>query len=324
MTSREIEARVAADEPAPRKPLRLWPGVVAVVLQWLSWLVVPIVAPDAPCSRCLAAVACGLAVLVWWLFFSRAPWAERVGAIVLMVVAVVATKRVVHESIANGMMGMMLPIYAIPALSLALVAAAVASRRLSSGSAACVDGRLHPARVRSVHDHRTGGITGDADSDFHWRWTPTPEERLLAQAGDEPLEAAPDRRRPRLPCGDARVAGPAEGAVEPAPSTPAPASVPAAGRLPRREDGCSRRRAAGSRCRSGWSEIERRAGPAFADLIATASFAACGSRRTGPVAAGRAVAPADRTGLVVLRGPRESSSTPRSSAATTRSSPATT
>src|SRR5205807_340897 len=32
---------------------------------------------------------------------------------------------------------------------------------------------------------RTGGITGDADSDFHWRWAQTPEERLLARAGDE-------------------------------------------------------------------------------------------------------------------------------------------
>jgi outer membrane protein assembly factor BamB len=33
---------------------------------------------------------------------------------------------------------------------------------------------------------RTGGLTGDADSDLHWRWTKTPEEQLLAQAGDEP------------------------------------------------------------------------------------------------------------------------------------------
>ena len=32
-------------------------------------------------------------------------------------------------------------------------------------------------------------MTGDGDSDLHWRWTQTPEERLLAQAGDEP--AAP-------------------------------------------------------------------------------------------------------------------------------------
>jgi hypothetical protein len=37
---------------------------------------------------------------------------------------------------------------------------------------------------------RTGGITGDADSDLHWRWTKTPEERLLAQASNEPAAPA--------------------------------------------------------------------------------------------------------------------------------------
>ena len=83
----------------------------------------------------------GLAVVVWWLFFSRAPWSERVGAIVLMIVALFATSRIVHESIANGMMGMMFPIYAIPVLSLAFVAWAVASRRLSERTSARVDGR---------------------------------------------------------------------------------------------------------------------------------------------------------------------------------------
>src|ERR1700687_646848 len=121
------------DEPTSQRPLRLWPGVIAVVLQWLFWLLLPIVSRDAAMVAMLGGVACGLAVLVWWLFFSRAPWAERVGAIVLMVVAVVATKRLVHPSIAGAGMGMLLYLYAIPALSLALVAGAVFSRRLTSG-----------------------------------------------------------------------------------------------------------------------------------------------------------------------------------------------
>ena len=161
--------------------------MVAVVLQWLLWFVVPIVAPEAAhvrdAWRSRLRVGCPR---VWWLFFSRAPWAERVGAIVLMVVAVVATKRIVHPSIAGGMMGMMLPVFAIPVLSLALVAAAVASRRLSSGPrrASMVAAILLACGVFTLM--RTGGITGDADSDLHWRWTKTPEERLLAQAGDEP------------------------------------------------------------------------------------------------------------------------------------------
>jgi hypothetical protein len=34
---------------------------------------------------------------------------------------------------------------------------------------------------------RSDGITGNQADEFHWRWTETPEERLLAQAGDEPM-----------------------------------------------------------------------------------------------------------------------------------------
>ena len=174
------------DQPTSQKPLRLWPGVVAVVLQWIAWLVVPIVSRDTAIVAMLGAIALGLVVVVWWLFFSRAPWVERVGAILLMVVAVVATKRVVHPSIAGGMMGNMLPVYAIPAMSLALVAWAVATRRLSNGlrRASLVAAVVLACGVFTFL--RTGGITGDADSDLHWRWSKTPEERLLDQASNEP------------------------------------------------------------------------------------------------------------------------------------------
>ena len=175
-----------ADELTPQRPLRLWPGVVAVVLQWLVMFGVPIVVPDAAGTGVLGGLAGGLAVVVWWLFFSRAPWFERVGALVLMVGAMFATSRIVHASIANGMMGMMLPMYAIPVLSLALVAWAVATRRLANGlrRASLLGAILLACCVMTLV--RTGGITGDAVSDLHWRWTKTPEERLLAQASVAP------------------------------------------------------------------------------------------------------------------------------------------
>src|SRR5437016_14267199 len=83
-------------ETISQKPLRLWPGVVALVLQWLGWFVIPIVMPEALLYGMIGALFCALAIVLWWVFFSRAPWAERVGAIVLMVIAVIATKRVVH------------------------------------------------------------------------------------------------------------------------------------------------------------------------------------------------------------------------------------
>jgi outer membrane protein assembly factor BamB len=168
------------------KSLRLWPGVVAVALQCLLWFGLPVVAPEAAMGAFIGGLACALAVLVWWLFFSRAPWIERVGAIGLMVVTVAATKLIVHPSIAGGMMGMMLPIYAVPALSLALVAAAAASRRLSVGTrrALMVVTILIACAVFTLL--RTGGMSGEGVSDLHWRWTPTPEEQLLAQAAPEP------------------------------------------------------------------------------------------------------------------------------------------
>jgi outer membrane protein assembly factor BamB len=168
----------------PRKPLRLWPGVVAAVLLSLLWFVVPVVFPDGALVALAGAFAAILAIVVWWLFFSRAPWPERVGAILLATVALLATRRVVHQSIAGGMMGMLLFVYAVPILSLALVAGAALGGRLSSGlrRATMAGAIMLASGVFALI--RTDGIIG-FHSDFHWRWTPTPEERLLAQAGNE-------------------------------------------------------------------------------------------------------------------------------------------
>jgi outer membrane protein assembly factor BamB len=180
-------------ERTPRKPLRLWPGVVAVALQWLIRFVLPVVVPGSAGLAIVGGAAGGVVVLVWWLFFSRAPWLERVGAIALMVAAVLGTYRIVHLSIANGMMGMMLPVFVIPLLSLALVAAAAAGRRLSTGlrRASMAGAILLACGVMTLV--RTAGVSGDGASDLHWRWTRTPEERLLAQAGDRALDGARDK-----------------------------------------------------------------------------------------------------------------------------------
>jgi outer membrane protein assembly factor BamB len=175
---------------APRKPLRLWPGVVIVMVQWLLWFVVPVVAPDAALVGMLGGAVGGLAIVVWWLFFSRALWSERVGAIVLMIIAVPATKLIVHESIARIGMGMLLYIASVPYLSLALVAWAVATRRLSDGARRVA---LVAAIVVACAPWallRTAGI-GSAGAEFHWRWTPTPEQRLLAKGDDEPKPLPP-------------------------------------------------------------------------------------------------------------------------------------
>ena len=181
------EVKIAqAGAPAPERPLRLWPGVAAVVLQWLLWFVLPIVVPEATLYGLFGGLFCALAILVWWMFFSRAPWLERWGAVVLMIVASVATFRLIDKSIATGMMGFMFTMYSIPILSLALVAWAVFSRGFSAG----------PRRASLVATIllvcggwtllRTNGMNGDGRSDFAWRWAKTHEELRVARTGGQP------------------------------------------------------------------------------------------------------------------------------------------
>jgi outer membrane protein assembly factor BamB len=214
------------DSSTSRQPLRVWPGVIAVALQWLIWYGVPAVAPEAFMVVMIGGLACSLAVLVWWLFFSRAPWAERLGAVALMVVSVVATKRVVHPSIAGGMMGMMLPIFSIPPLSLAIVVAAVAGRRLSSGPRRAVMVAAILLACAAFTLIRTGGMSGEGASDLHWRWTPDPEQRLLARSANEPerpaptAATAPDTRLPAVTTGQ----------------PVAPTASPAAAKIPEKSD----------------------------------------------------------------------------------------
>ena len=190
---------VLTNETTLRRPLRLWPGVAAAALFLFFRFVVPVTMPevqlfglDAGFVGLFASVLCTLAILVWWVFFSRAPWSERLGAIILMIVALFATSRIVHESIAGAGQGMLLYFLAIPVLSLALVAWAVASRRLSDGPrrASMVATILLGCGIFALV--RTGGVTSDViGSDFHWRWTQTPEERLLAQVANEPTAPPP-------------------------------------------------------------------------------------------------------------------------------------
>jgi hypothetical protein len=179
------------------RELRLWPGVVAVIVQWLVRFGLPAVVPEALGFAILGELVGGLAVLVWWAFFSRAPRLERWGAVVLTIVAMLATRRILHHSIATGMMGMMFVLFAIPVLSLALVVWAVATRRLTGGLRRATLVATILVACGGWALLRTDGITADAHSQFAWRWAETSEQKLLAHAGGEP--AAPLAAPPAAP-----------------------------------------------------------------------------------------------------------------------------
>ena len=163
-----------------QQPLRLWPGVIAAVLLLLVRFGLPVVLPEQTIYAVLGGFVGALVILVWWLFFSRASWSERLGAMVLILVALAATWRLVDVSISTGAMGGLFPMLAVPPLTVAFVAWAVATRGLASGPrrATLVATILIACGVWTLA--KTGGFSSSFENDLMWRWAQTPEDRLVA------------------------------------------------------------------------------------------------------------------------------------------------
>lgn len=199
-----------------RKPLRLWPGVIVAALVVIIRFVMPLMASGAFVYGVIAGPLGVLLIALWWLFSSRAPWIERLGAIVVTLAAYFAIMPFLHPSIVGGFMGNMFRVYAIPpVLGPAFVAWAVLTRRRSD----CV------RRVTMVVTillscavwllFRTDGVMGEAGAQLAWRWTKTPEQRLLERGEDTPP----------APASPARVEATKETPPKPVDTQPVPSSA---------------------------------------------------------------------------------------------------
>jgi outer membrane protein assembly factor BamB len=210
-------------EPRPRKPLRLWPGIALGLIVLLGRFVVPLVFPDAGLYGLLTSFGAAVLVLVWWLAASRAPWPERVEAVALVALGFLATPPLLHASIRGGGMGNLFWVLALPVLAMGFVAWAVATRDLRGALARRATMAAVLAMIFGAFTLlRTGGISNDFDNDLAWRWSPTPEDELLAKAAAEPV--AVTTPLPAAPPSEA----PAPAASAPPLLAEAPSSAPSA------------------------------------------------------------------------------------------------
>ena len=170
---------IQTGEQDPQKLLRVWPGVVAVVLQWVFRFGVKELFPGIQGFgyAVIGSLAFFLVIIAWWTFFSRARWKERLAALALMAGAVAATWFLKHDS----MWLQWLFAYAVPVLSLAFVTWAVATRRLSNQVRHATMAATILVACGAWLFLRQDGINGDHNATFGWRWSPSAEERLLAQ-----------------------------------------------------------------------------------------------------------------------------------------------
>jgi outer membrane protein assembly factor BamB len=100
----------------------------------------------------------------------------------LTVVGLGATWFAADVSISTGAMGGLLPILALPPLTVALVVSAVAARHLSTGGRRLTMAATILLACAAWTLVRTGGFDQSFHNDLMWRWTPTPEERLVADS----------------------------------------------------------------------------------------------------------------------------------------------
>jgi outer membrane protein assembly factor BamB len=200
------------------KPLRLWPGIALVAVQLISFVVISPMTADADLPYGLmGGVLASLLIWVWWLLFSRAPWLERLGAIVLLVIAVIGSGPLVDQSISGAGQGYLMYALGIVPTAMALVAWAALTRNLRGGLRWVTLAAAILIGIMPFHLVRTPGVGGGSLFALHWRWTPTPEDLLLAQ-GPEQLKPLPP-----LP---AAVAEPAKAAAA-SPEKPVAVTAPA-------------------------------------------------------------------------------------------------
>src|SRR5688572_6190822 len=221
------------------KPLRLWPALTILGLQVAGVALAPLLFEDAMIAGIGAVVGGALLIVLWWLFFSRAPWLERIGAIVLMVPLALLTKRLADISIAGAGQGFLPYIMTAPLLAFGLVLWAVSTRRWNTAMRRAALVVILAIACTPLLLIRTDGVGGP--NPFHWRWTPTAEEILLAQ-GEEPVTAPPPVLAPTEPAKIESSPAPVEKktdtakvAAAPGPTAPVAPSAPVARTWPKAE-----------------------------------------------------------------------------------------
>ena len=177
-----------------RKPLRLWP-VIAIWIAFVAAAIASLFIKGEPVLLMAGAIG-SLLIVLWWVTVSRARWQERIGAIVMIAATVVLVRYTAHPSIVGGaqfmlsfLLGVFFSCFALAAWALIADRFHGGRRWLTLAAALLAIGWLPVALMRFE------GVQGSSGFVFHARWTPTPEDLLLAK-GPEPLKPLPPTPAP--------------------------------------------------------------------------------------------------------------------------------
>lgn len=168
--------------------LRTWPALLLAVLM-VGLRYGPGLLEDGGTKYFMIAAVgpmiCCLLILIWWLAASRATWKERVFGFLGLTGCVVVAALLIDPSMRGpGIIFVVIP------LGLILFVAGVSVlrnrpplKRTGAALVLALIGCCLPAMLRNE------GMSGDYALVLHWRWTPTPEELMLADRESSTTDA---------------------------------------------------------------------------------------------------------------------------------------
>jgi outer membrane protein assembly factor BamB len=175
--------------PAAGRRLRLWPGVVFIVLQAAIIFVPQWVAPGTMAQFYLSLlggpVIGAVTVVAWWLFASRLRWTDRLLVPLVAAAAAGLALRWCDPSFRFGML-----MYALPLVTTAWVLWLVVTPFLSWPVRRLGLLVLLVAAWGCSTLIRMDGVTGSFSPELSWRWSATPEDHFLAEHGAAPTTDA--------------------------------------------------------------------------------------------------------------------------------------
>ncbi|HZZ79019.1 MAG TPA: PQQ-binding-like beta-propeller repeat protein [Gemmataceae bacterium] len=190
MPARQAEPEAMASPPSLQRRLRLWPGVAIFAVQWAIVGTLQLFFDGEPLgfmSLLIGPMVGTLALLGWWLFFSRLSWTDRLGVPAACILMVGLMLLLADQSIK----GMPLVFYTLPLAEAFGILWLVVSYPLVW---------LVPSYSTSWQIRRGGlllglmmvcgyftlvrfdGVTGAFQAAMwnNWRWTPSAEDNFLA------------------------------------------------------------------------------------------------------------------------------------------------
>jgi outer membrane protein assembly factor BamB len=158
----------------------LWPAIVLLIVEWAIITIPAWVAPATPTQFMgwMFGPMIGTATLfIWWLFFSKLRWADRLIHLAVFAVGVAAVLKLSHPSVG----GFGLIFNGLPAATTAWVGWLLLTGALSWPARR--NGLLIVTALAfsSMLVIRMDGTDGAIHASYSLRWSPTPEDHYLAE-----------------------------------------------------------------------------------------------------------------------------------------------